>query len=230
MIMSRSLMVVGTIVGMVIATPALSQTRSNGSVPDDTSSRPYIALSGGLVLPEPLRTSAGVEATLDDGYFGAGAIGRRFGPIRAEIEGSYRAASVNSASGFGLRAAGTGRVSALSGMVNAYFEPSFGLGSIRPYFGGGIGVSRFRARGVSAIGLPIIAPQTSLGSITGSKTVLAYQGMAGLSGPVTGNVTASFGYRYFATPGTTLTAPLIGNVRIRGLRTHGIEAGLRFAF
>lgn len=85
-------------------------------------------------------------------------------------------------------------------MVNAYLEPSLGLGTIRPYYGGGVGLARFRARGVNAFGLPIVVPQASLGPVTGSKTGFAYQAMAGLSGPVSDHVTASFGYRYFGTP------------------------------
>jgi opacity protein-like surface antigen len=220
------------------AAPAYAQDISTGTAQDGSTtdrapsdgSGLYVAVGGGLVLSERLRTNAGVSAKLDDGFLGLAAIGGRVGPFRAELEGSYRRASVDSATGFGLRALGTGRVSALSGMGNLYLEPSLGLGAIRPYFGGGVGVSRFRARGVGAVGLPVSALPLSLGTVSGSKTVFAYQAMAGLSGPVTDRVTASFGYRYFATPSADLSAPLVGSVRVRGLRSHGIEAGLRFGF
>jgi opacity protein-like surface antigen len=222
---------------LLLASPAFAQDHPAGSpYEDDATDRPsdgtglYVAIGGGLVLSQRLRTDAGVSAKLDDGYMGLAAIGGRIGPFRGEIEGSYRRASVDSASGFGLRALGTGRVSALSGMGNLYIEPSLGLGSVRPYFGGGVGVSRFRAREVGAIGLPPGGLQTSIGTISGSKTVFAYQAMAGLSGPVTDHVTASFGYRYFATPSADLDAPVIGSVRVRGLKTHGLEAGLRLTF
>jgi opacity protein-like surface antigen len=220
------------------AAPAFSQESVSGPPADRGSieeapadgSGAYISLSGGLVLSQRIRTNAGVQAKLDDGYMGIAAIGGRVGPFRGEVEGSYRRASVGSASGFGLRAIGTGYVSALSAMGNLYLEPSFGLGSVRPYFGGGAGVSRFRARDVGAIGLPALGPQTSIGSLSGSETGFAYQGMAGLSGPVSDRLIASFGYRYFATPSVNLDAPLAGRVRVHGLRTHSLEAGVRFAF
>ncbi|MGI3904194.1 MAG: outer membrane protein [Janthinobacterium lividum] len=218
--------------------PAFAQDNPAGQSPDHATddrqpsdrSGPYIAISGGLVLSERLRTNAGVSARLDDGFMGLVAVGGRVGPFRAEVEGSYRRASVGDASGFGLTATGIGNVSALSAMGNLYLEPSLGLGSIRPYFGGGVGVSRFRAHDVSAAGLPTLGTQTSIGTVSGSKTGFAYQGMAGLSGPVSGHLIASFGYRYFATPGVDVTVPLAGRVNVRGLRTHGIEAGLRLPF
>lgn len=219
-------------------TPAFAQDDSVGPPADRASpdhrpsdrSGPYLAVGGGLVLSQRIRTSAGVEAELDDGFMGLAAVGGRVGPFRGEVEGSYRRASVRGASGFGLSAVGRGHVSALSAMGNLYLEPSFGLGSVRPYLGGGAGVSRFRARDVGAVGLPVLAPQTSIGTVSGSKTGFAYQAMAGLSGPVSDHLIASFGYRYFATPGADLNAPIVGRVHVRGLRTHGIEAGLRFGF
>lgn len=223
---------------VLLAAPATAQDDAAGPPADRASpdalptdrSGPYFSISGGLVLSQRIRTDSGVQADLDDGYMGIAAVGGRIGPFRAEVEGSYRRASVGSASGFGLRALGSGHVSALSAMGNLYLEPSFGLGSVRPYFGGGAGVSRFRARDVGAIGLPVPGPQTSIGSLSGSKTGFAYQGMAGLSGPVSDRLIASFGYRYFATPGVNLDAPLVGRVHVRGLKAHGLEAGLRFAF
>lgn len=236
--MKNTLNVALAISCVMVAVPAAAQD-DRSRLPDAQAptrektshgSGPYLAVSGGLVLSERIRTNAGVQARLDDGYMGIVALGGRVGPLRGEVEGSYRRASVGDASGFGLRTIGSGHVSALSAMGNLYLEPSFGFGSVRPYFGGGAGVSRFRARDVGAVGVPILPPQTSIGSATGSKTGFAYQGMAGLSGPVAGHLIASFGYRYFATPGADLTAPIAGRVHVRGLRTHGIEAGLRFAF
>lgn len=223
---------------MLIAVPALAQDMPSGPPAQSTSAErapadgnsAYFAVGGGLVMPERLRSNGGISAKLDDGYMVLAAVGGRVGPFRGEVEGSYRRSSVNSASGFGLNAAGTGNVSALSAMGNLYIEPSFGLGSLRPYFGGGAGISRFDARNVGAVGLPLGGPQTSIGTVSARKTGFAYQGMAGLSGPVSRNLIASFGYRYFATPGVDVDTPLTGRVRVRGLKTHGIEAGLRFAF
>jgi opacity protein-like surface antigen len=51
--------------------------------------------------------------------------------------------------------------------------------------------------------------------------------MAGVGLAVGSSSTVTLGYRYFATPGATTNAPVIGNVRIRGLKTHAAEVGLR---
>lgn len=236
--MIKSVSVAATAACLLVAFPVFAQDNSYGPADDgNTAERSlsddraiYVAVGGGLVLNQRLRTDAGISAELDDGYMVLAAVGGRVGPLRGEVEGSYRRASVDSATGFGLRVAGTGNVSALSAMANLYLEPSFGLGSVRPYFGGGAGVSRFRARDVGAVGLPAGALPASIGTVSGTKAVFAYQGMAGLSGPVNDRLTASFGYRYFATPGTDLNVPLAGSVRVRGLKTHGLEAGLRFNF
>jgi len=222
---------------LIIASPASAQDSASRSDEDaaSASSAPgdrglYVAVSGGLVLSQRLRTDAGVSAELDDGYMALGAVGGHVGPFRAELEGSYRRASVDSASALGIRVPSTGSVSALSGMGNLYLEPAIGLGTVRPYLGGGVGVSRFRAREVGAGSLGGSGSLPGLGTFSGSKTVFAYQAMAGLSGPVTDHVTASFGYRYFATPSASFEAPLIGDVQVRGLRSHSLEAGLRFTF
>ena len=191
---------------------------------------PYIAGSFSYIMPEDVTSSVGVRARLDDGFGVTLAIGRRFGPVRGEIEGGYRQADVGGATGFGLSVPGTGRLSSLSAMANVLFDPAFQLGPFQPYIGGGIGIARFRARNVSAVGLPALPPVTQIGSIEGSETGFAYQGMAGL-GIATGDTgTITVGYRYFATPSITTRAGLLGDVRVNGLRTHAIEAGFRLNF
>jgi opacity protein-like surface antigen len=190
----------------------------------------YVVGSVGYVSPQDLRTSAGVRGKIKDGGAVTLAVGSSFGPIRGEVEGGYRAVKVGSVQGFGLRAAGTGKLSALSAMANAYFDPAFSLGPLKPYVGGGIGVARFQARNVSAVGLPAGLPVTSIGPLSGSKTGFAYQAMAGVGLAVGGNGALTLGYRYFATPGVTTRAPVIGDVRIRGLKTHAAEVGFRLTF
>ncbi len=190
----------------------------------------YVAGSLGYVSPQHLRTSAGVRGKIKDGGAVTLAVGSGFGPVRGELEGGYRAVKVGSVQGFGLQAEGTGKLSALSAMANAYFDPAFSLGALKPYVGGGIGVARFRARNVSAVGLPAGLPVTSIGPLTGSKTGFAYQAMAGVGLAVGSGGAVTLGYRYFATPGATARAPILGDVRIRGLKTHAAEVGLRLTF
>ena len=186
----------------------------------------YIAATVGYVLPKDLKTSVGVQGEFKPGASATVAIGRGFGPFRGEVEGSYRFANVRDVRGFGLSARGTGEVSAYSGMANLYFDPAFSLGPLKPYVGGGAGVSRFHADRVSAIGLPAVAPVTSIGSITGSRNGFAYQGMAGV-GIKAGRGAITLGYRYFATPSLTTTVPLAGPVKIDGFKSHAVEFGFR---
>lgn len=190
------------------------------------SAQTYIAATIGYVLPEDLKTNVGIRGTFDNGASATVAVGRSFGPLRGEVEGSYRFADVRDVQGFGLSARGAGEVSAYSGMANLYFDPAFSLGPFKPYIGGGAGVSRFHADRVSAVGLPAIAPVTSIGTVTGSRTGFAYQGMAGI-GIKAGRGALTLGYRYFATPSLTARAPLAGSVKVDGFKSNAVEFGFR---
>ncbi|WP_426163242.1 outer membrane protein [Sandarakinorhabdus sp. DWP1-3-1] len=192
---------------------------------------PYVAATGGLTFPKDLESDAGISGNLKNGYAFTLAVGTGLGPIRAELEGSYRRSSVDGASGFGLELPGTGNASALSAMANAYFDPAFNIGPLQPYVGGGVGISRFRASNVAAVGLPSGGPVGSFGPISGDRTGFAWQLMAGVGVSVAEKASLTLGYRYFATPGVTVNdVPLFGPVRLDGLKIHAVEAGVRFTF
>ncbi|PZN97193.1 MAG: hypothetical protein DCF31_01745 [Alphaproteobacteria bacterium] len=192
---------------------------------------PYVAVTGGLTFPKDIQTDTGISGDLKNGYAFTIAAGTGLGPIRAEIEGSYRRSSVDGARGFGLELPGTGSASALSAMANAYFDPAFNIGPLQPYVGGGIGISRFRASDIGAVGLPFGGPVTSFGPISGDRTGFAWQLMAGVGIALTETTSITAGYRYFATPGVTVrNVPQFNAVRIDGLKIHAVEAGLRFSF
>lgn len=217
----RDFAIVATL--LVVAAPAFAQER-------EAASTGYVSGGFSYLMPKNLRTSVGVQGGIDDGFGVMLAFGRRFGALRGEIEGSYREAKVGDVTGFGLAVPGAGRLSAISAMANLFIDPAFRLGPLQPYLGGGVGVARFRARDVSAIGLPILPPVTSIGSISGSATGFAYQAMAGV-GIATGDKGAiTVGYRYYATPSLTTDVPLLGDVKINGLRVHSVEAGFRMNF
>lgn len=199
------------------------------AAPLRAQSAAYVAGTAGLTFPEDITSSAGIRGRLNDGYALTLAVGTAIGPIRGELEGSYRDSSVRGASGFGLDLPGTGRASALSGMVNAYFDPAFHFGPIKPYVGAGVGVTRFRARSISATGIPFIGPVTDIGPVTASRTGVSYQAMAGFGVALAPHTTATLGYRYFATPGASTDVAQLGRVHVDGLRIHAVEAGLRFA-
>lgn len=184
----------------------------------------YVSGSVGYTSAEEFSSSIGVEADIDDGYAFTGAVGRSFGVLRGEIEASYRQSNVGEARGLGLAVEGDGDVSALSAMANLYLDPSFTLGPLKPYVGGGIGVSRFRANDVEAVGVP------GLGPVSASETGFAWQLMAGVGFALSEQATLTAGYRYFATPDVETDVDPFGEVDIEGLGLHAVEVGLRFGF
>jgi opacity protein-like surface antigen len=196
----------------LFATPAVAQ--------DGT----YVSLSGAYVFSEEVGTNIGLEAETEDGYAIAAAVGRSFGPIRGELEGSYRESGIGAASGLGLSVPGAGDVSALSAMANVYFSPDLQLGPVRPYVGAGAGISRFKASDVQAVGIP------GLGPVSASETGFAYQLMAGAEFPLSEAATVTAGYRYFATPDVNATLAPFGDVKVDGLGLHELVLGIRFGF
>ena len=190
----------------------------------------YVSGSAGYTFSESFKSNVGVSADTKKGYAVIGALGRSYGPLRGEIEGSYRRAGVGEARGFGFRVPGRGNLSALSAMANAYFDPAINLGPVKPYVGAGLGISRFKASDVAAVGLPLIGPVTGLGPISGRKTGFAYQVMAGVGVSLSEQATLTAGYRYFATPNVTTSLAPIGRVKIDGLGLHAVEVGVRFGF
>lgn len=215
---------------VLLTTNAVAQTTDTTLPEPEARSSTYIDGTIGRSFANDLRSDAGIRGKLKDGYAYTLAVGQSFGPIRGEIEGSYRSNKVGGASGFGLNLPGTGRASAWSAMGNAYFDPAFHLGPLKPYVGAGIGASRFRASNVSAVGLPFVGPVTGFGPITGSRWGVAYQAMAGVGVGLSSGTALTVGYRYFATPSVRTNVANLGRVKIDGLKIHAIEAGLRFAF
>lgn len=184
----------------------------------------YVAGSFGYTAADDFETDVGVEASIKNGYAVTGALGRSFGALRGEVEGSYRRSKVDQARGLGVTVEGNGDVSALSAMANIYFDPALELGPVRPYVGGGIGVSRFKARDVEAVGVPGIPP------VSGTETGFAWQLMAGVGLPLSEKATLTAGYRYFATPDVKANVGSLGSVEVDGLGLHAAEIGLRFRF
>lgn len=207
----------------LLAAPAAAQD-------SPAQGRTYVAGSFGYTFAENFESSVGVEADTEDGYAVIAAIGRSFGVVRGEIEASYRQADVGDARGFGFTAPARGDLSALSAMANIYFDPAVELGRVKPYVGGGLGISRFKADNVAAVSIPGIGPVTGLGPVSGSETGFAYQFMAGAGIALSEQATLNAGYRYFATPDVTASVAPLGRVRIDGLGLHAIEVGVRFGF
>ena len=205
----------------LLAPAALALLASAPAVAQDGT---YVAGSVGYTFADDFGSNVGIEADIEDGYAVTGAVGRSFGALRGEIEGSYRRSSVGEARGLGFAVDGAGDVSALSAMANLYFDPAFAFGPVRPYVGGGIGVSRFKAHDVEAVGV------AGFGPISGSETGFAWQLMAGVGLAISEQATLTAGYRYFATPDVEADATPLGTVEVEGLGLHALEVGLRFSF
>jgi opacity protein-like surface antigen len=178
---------------------------------------PYVSVSGMWVifqdadLDAPSLGIAGLELSADNGWGVAGAIGYRVTRLaRVEAEISYRVNDLDALSG-GSTGPLDGEIAARSAMLNGYLDvlPD---APVHPYIGVGLGASR------------VTVDSASLSVDRQSDTVLAYQGMVGLSGRLGASLTLFGGYRYFAT-----TDPRFDRTETE-YRTHNAEIGIRVVF
>lgn len=118
-----------------------------------------------------------------------------------------------------------GKITTLSGLVNLYYDfPT--RSRFEPYVGGGLGVSRASADGLSA-GYP---GTTIRYDISGGTTVFVYQFMGGVAYKLNANAAATFGYRYFNVAKQSFDVNPVGKLDVGGFGVHNIELGLRYSF
>ena len=139
----------------------------------------------------------------------------------SNIEGAsdVRVDSLSVPSGYRL----TGDMDTWSLMVNV--RQVIGIGSVRPYVGGGLGFARHDGTAILAVvPMPPFLPAGFEGEESGHDTVFAYQFMAGVEVPMADSATLFGGYRYMGT----------ADLEIQGLTanydTHALEAGVRIRF
>lgn len=185
----------------------------------------YIAVQGGVSQPEShdfrMQSGARVDTKLEDGYVVVGALGRSFqNNTRLEIEGAYRENEVDNHTVSGPALAGsTGEAKVASGMVNGYYDIPTSA-SIKPYVGVGVGVANVDFQNYTT---------TANGEILDdSETVMAYQGMAGLSAPITARLSVNAEYRYFATSDVEVESGTRKSDTT--YNTHNITVGARYTF
>jgi len=195
----------------------------------------YLNVGAGVNLLEDAdNTGAGLAITseYDIGFGLTGAGGYKFtNGIRVEGEIGYRRNNFDQlslTSGFGsfngLSADADGDVSALSFMVNGYYDFDLGSGWM-PYVGGGVGLALIDAE----------ASVSVLGTIVDDDdTVFAYQIGAGI-GYVAGRSNAleqyvvTLDYRYFATADPSLT--LVNGASFDSeYSSHYFGVGMRFQY
>lgn len=199
-----------------------------------------------LGTPLPAGTDVGWNTDFNTGYTFGGAWGRRYGPIRAEVELAYQRNGVDDHSGVtaagipldgedagvlisgsdalgatvgAIVGDGQGSVKTLFGMVNGYYDLDLG-NRLRPYIGAGIGLGR----------VDVTYNPSDVGIINGSSWEFAYQLMAGASFALDETSEVFAGYRWRATSGTTKDVDLFpADLKIQN-ETSVIEAGVRFSF
>ena len=179
----------------------------------------------GITVSSSLKMDGGIGLLVAIGY------GADVG-LRGEVELGYRKAGLDKFDGLTVRAEGEslsldgelsvdGDVNTMSLMANGIV--AFEAWKLRPYIGVGIGLARHDGT-FDEQTFTIGDTKYTTSKSSDDDIVIAYQGMAGVSYPMSEAAEVRLGYRYFAT----------GDADFDGLKasygTHNIEAGILFRF
>lgn len=197
----------------------------------------YVGVDGGAMIVEDLALDiAGLNdaATVDSdkGYDFGGVVGYDFGGFRLESEVSFRQADatgftsqtpqITSGASTALVRGGTyavaGEANALSFMVNGLLDFGDDDG-LQGFVGGGVGVAR-------------VDVQTTLAApsyLDDSDTGFAWQALAGVRAPLSGNWDVGLKYRFFNADKVSLVNRLGRSVDSR-FRSHSLMGSLVYNF
>jgi opacity protein-like surface antigen len=195
--------------------------------------------AGGMLLEDPHNLGNGNALDFDGsaktGFAFRGAVGAYRAPqVRTEFEIAYRSAkfsklsfagdgglgaAAGTASLSGMSVAASGRFTAVSGMLNAYYDYDTGS-AWRPYIDAGLGAARLTARRVTAAGVPVV---------DATDTVFAYQFGIGIGYDVTKSITLAADYRYFTTLDPTFR-DAAGASFDSEFVSHSVSLGIRYRF
>ncbi len=196
----------------------------------------YVGVEGGAMIVEDLSLDIGTlndaaNISHDYGYDVGGLVGYDFGGFRAEVEVAYKSAAAEQTAvalgGIPQGPASTvstgnfntnGSASALSFMVNGMLDFGDDDG-IQGFVGGGVGVARTKVQNILAN--PIW--------LNDSDTGLAWQAIAGVRAPLSGNWDAGLKYRFFNGGDANLVDRLGRDVQTR-FRSHSILGTLTYNF
>jgi outer membrane immunogenic protein len=187
------------------------------NVPRDTDST---FLSGSL--PGGVGT---IRTEADNGYRVGGALGYFFNRyLSGEVELSYTRNNLDTlnvvSSGGAASLEGKGNATTLSGMVNGYL--SLPMDKIRPYVGGGIGVTRVSANGAGFAGVP--------GETDDSDNAFSWQLLAGVGFQIAPALELGARYRFQHVNSYTLFNSAGDEQRVRESEGHSFEVTLTWAF
>ena len=164
---------------------------------------PYVSLGGGgnWLQDETLRLNpafpAGKLRFDTGGAAGVGAVGYGFGNgFRVEVEGDWRYNGLRQFLGTPFPTKSGGEQQNYGGMVNALFDLDIGSPYVYPYFGAGAGYSFARWDHIQILGTSTPYDFTA----DGTHGTLAYQGIFGLSFPVSfvPGLSLTAEYRFFS--------------------------------
>ena len=204
-----------------LATSALTGT----AYADGTG--PYISIEGGAVKQEraDVNNPNGYDHSdrFKTGWEAGGALGYDFGHFRLEAEGFYDrsalreldnpAGTVNQSNGL------YGRTNTVAGMGNVLFGLGH-WGGIKAYVGGGVGYARTH----------LIEALPESGYVRSHVEGFAWQGLAGLTLPISHNLDLGVRYRYFRPDGADHFTYSDGTDRQVSLRSHSLLASLTYNF
>jgi opacity protein-like surface antigen len=173
-------------------------------VATSVSAKPYFSIGGMWVDLRDAGSDIG-RVNFADGWGALVAVGKQFELFRLEGEAAYRRNDIDGIAGTDI---GSGKVEAMSGMVNAYLD--FDMLQFRPFVGAGVGMARIDA-------------DSRL--LNDDDDVFAWQGIVGLSFAMQ-PVGFDIGYRYFATEDPKFSTNL-GSVKGE-YETHNIYLAIRF--
>lgn len=222
----------------------LEDSDNSGSFTSDFTTGAGTTIPAGTVLPTgaPL----GWTTEFDEGYAVAGALGRRFGNWRGELELAYQSNDVDihrdvQAAGIPLDAEdagvlitgspnlgvtvgdlvadGQGAVDTTFAMANVYYDFS-SMGAFTPYVGAGLGAGF----------VDVDYSPSGVGIVDDDATVLAYQVIAGASYDLSDRMAIFAQYRYRATEDVETDVDLFDAELEIENRASILEAGVRFAF
>lgn len=256
--MKNRLFIAASMAGLLAAAPAAAETyvslsggaamlgdsANQGAFSTDFTTGEGVAVPAGTVLPAG--TELGWNTGFDTGYALAGAIGRRYGMVRGEIEVAYQNNGVDThtdvtvgggalggadagvlitgspalgATVADLVADGQGDVSTLFVLANVFVDIPTG-GPLKPYIGGGAGIGFVN----------VDYSPSGVGVIDDNSAEFAWQLMAGLAYAVAPSTELFAGYRYRATSDAGVDVALFPAALEIQNKASVVEAGLRFSF
>jgi len=160
-----------------------------------------------------------IKTSFDLGFNIGGAIGYDYGNIRAEGEITYHTNDIDEFSVLGFTVPGEGEVSALSFMVNGYYDFHSANSPVVPYLGVGIGV----ANGM------VDASVAGISLIDDDAWVFAYQFMAGIGFEINPTTALTVSYRYFQNSDLSFPNPGLPDIEVE-YQIHEFNFGVRVAF